>query len=185
MKRSPSQPLGTALLFAAVAQASAQTSSSAPNIVQQTQAPPSTRAGFIKMDDISYGQESINVRPGETVRFVLKNKGALMHVFNTGKAIALLIHQREMAALFKDGTLTPTGKAKSIVWHERSGLEDSDPPGIPEVVEEIHDDPNAILVEPSTTKEFVWTFHDTANLNFSCTLPRQDQARMVGKFAMR
>ncbi|SFQ03646.1 cupredoxin domain-containing protein [Pseudomonas borbori] len=185
MKRSRPQLLVTALLFAAVAQASAQTSSSAPSIGQQAQATPATRTVFIKMDDISYGQKSIDVKPGETVRLVLKNEGALMHEFNIGKAVSQLEHQREMAALFKDGTLTPTGKATSIVWRERSGLGDSNPPGIPEVVQAIHDDPNAILVEPGTTKEFVWTFHDTANLNFACTLPGHYQAGMVGEFVMR
>ena len=87
MKRSRPQLLVTALLFAAVAQASAQTSSSAPSIGQQAQATPATRTVFIKMDDISYGQKSIDVKPGETVRFVLKNEGALMHEFNIGKAV--------------------------------------------------------------------------------------------------
>jgi len=184
MKNLRPQLLITALLIAAATQATAQ-NSSAPSIGQQTQATPATRTVFIKMDDISYGQKSIDVKPGETVRFILKNEGALMHEFNIGKAVSQLEHQREMAALFKDGTLTPTGKATSIVWRERSGLGDSNPPGIPEVVQAIHDDPNAILVEPGTTKEFVWTFHDMANLNFACTLPGHYQAGMVGEFVMR
>jgi len=185
MKRSRPQLLITALLFAAATQASAQTLGLESSFGQPAKATPATRTVFVKMDDISYGQKSIDVTPGETVRFVLKNEGALMHEFNIGKAVSQLEHQRKMAALVKDGTLTPTGKAKSIVWHERSGLGDSNPPGIPEVVEAIHDDPNAILVEPGATKEFVWTFHDTANLNFACTLPGHYQAGMVGEFVMR
>lgn len=182
MKRSRPQLLVAALLFAAVAQASAQTSS----IGQQAQATPATRTVFIKMDDISYGQKSIDVKSGETVRFVLKNEGALMHEFNIGNAVSQLTHQRKMANLFKDGTLTPTGKAKSVVWRERSvGHGDYELAGYPEVTEVKHDDPNAILVEPGTTKEFVWTFADAANLNFACTLPGHYQAGMVGEFVMR
>ena len=185
MKRSRPQLLITALLFAAATQASAQTLGLESNIGQPAKATPASRTVFVKMDDISYGQKSIDVKPGETVRFVLKNEGALMHEFNIGKAVSQLDHQRKMAALVKDGTLTPTGKAKSIVWHERSGLGDSNPPGMPEVVQAIHDDPNAILVEPGTTKDVVWTFSDSANLNFACTLPGHYQAGMVGEFVMR
>lgn len=186
MKRSHPQLLITALLFAAATQASAQTLGLESSFGQPAKATPTTRTVFVKMDDISYGQKSIDVKPGETVRFVLKNEGALMHEFNIGKAVSQLEHQRKMAALVKDGTLTPTGKAKSIVWRERSaGPGDYELAGYPEVVDAIHNDPNAILVEPGATKEFVWTFHDTANLNFACTLPGHYQAGMVGEFVIR
>lgn len=37
------------------------------------------------MDDINYSQKTIDAKPGETVRFVLKNEGTLMHEFNIGK----------------------------------------------------------------------------------------------------
>ncbi|TBN47125.1 plastocyanin/azurin family copper-binding protein [Pseudomonas sp. BGI-2] len=186
MKRSRLQLLIAGLLFVAATQVFAQTPGSETSIGRQAQATPATRTVFVKMDDISYGQKSIDVKPGETVRFVLKNDGALMHEFNIGKSASQLEHQREMAALFKDGTLTPTGKAKSIVWREHfTAPSDSDPPGYPEVIEAKHDDPNAILVEPGTTKEFVWTFADVSNLNFACTLPGHYQAGMVGEFVMR
>src|SRR3546814_16330421 len=95
-----------------------------------------------------------------------------MHEFNIGKAESQLKHLREMAALFKDGTLTPTGKAKSIVWREHfTAPSDSDPPADQEVIEAKTDDLTATLVVPGTTKEFVRPFTDASHLNFACPLP--------------
>lgn len=186
MKRPHPQLLVAALLFGAVTQVLAETPGGESGIGRQAQATPATRIVFVKMDDINFGLDSIDVKPGETVRFVLKNEGSLMHEFNIGQAVSQLEHQREMATLFKDGTLTPTGKARSVVWRERpSGAGDAEYPGIPEIIEAKHDDPNAILVEPGTTKEFVWTFAEATNLNFACTLPGHYQAGMVGDFVMR
>jgi uncharacterized cupredoxin-like copper-binding protein len=75
--------------------------------------------------------------------------------------------------------------AESIVWHERYGTGDSNPPGYPEVIKAKHEDANAILVEPGTTTEFVWTFPQAGALSFACTLPGHYQAGMVGDFALR
>ncbi|WAG78969.1 plastocyanin [Metapseudomonas furukawaii] len=175
-----------ALFFGTATQGFAVAAGTESNAPRQAQASPSTRTVFIKLDDINFSQKSIDVRPGETVRFVLKNEGALMHEFNIGRVSLQHEHQREMAALMQDGTLTPTGKAKSIVWRERNtGPGDSTPPSYPEVIEATHDDPNAVLVEPGTTKEFVWTFADATNLTFACTLPGHTQAGMIGDFVMR
>ncbi|WP_068827121.1 cupredoxin domain-containing protein [Pseudomonas sp. BMS12] len=183
MKRLPLKLLISTLFISTAIPAIAEPSGS--DFGQQAKATPATRTILVKMDDINYSQKTINVKPGETVRFVLKNEGALMHEFNIGQAASQLAHQRKMAALFKDGTLTPTGMAESIVWHERYGTGDSNPPGYPEVIKAKHEDANAILVEPGTTKEFVWTFPQAGALNFACTLPGHYQAGMVGDFALR
>ncbi|WPP46087.1 plastocyanin/azurin family copper-binding protein [Pseudomonas sp. AN-1] len=187
MNSSGLKLLAFALLIGTASQVFAAVSSgSANDIGQQAKPTPTTRTVFVKMEDIGYSQQVIEVKPGETVRFVLKNEGALMHEFNIGRSATQLEHQREMADLFKDGTLTPTGMAKSIAWRERwSGSGDSSPPGYPEVIEAKHDDPNAILVEPGATKEFVWTFAEGDSLKFACTLPGHYQAGMVGEFVMR
>ncbi|WP_137973133.1 plastocyanin/azurin family copper-binding protein [Pseudomonas sp. F(2018)] len=182
MKRITPNLLISALFISTAFPALAETSDDVGQLAQST---PTTRTIFVKMDDISYSQKTIDVQPGETVRFVLKNEGALMHEFNIGQAATQLEHQRKMAALFKDGTLTPTGMTESIVWHERYGTGEANPPGYPEVIKAKHDDPNAILVEPGTTKEFVWTFPKAGSLSFACTLPGHYQAGMVGEFALR
>ena len=47
-----------------------------------------TRTVDVEMGDIFFKTKSIDVKPGETVRFVLHNKGALLHEFNIGQAAA-------------------------------------------------------------------------------------------------
>ncbi|MDF5919012.1 hypothetical protein P4133_02260 [Pseudomonas aeruginosa] len=125
MKRLPLKLLISTLFISTTFPAFAEVGGSSNGIGQQAQATPATRTILVKMDDINYSQKTIDVKPGETVRFVLKNEGALMHEFNIGQAASQLEHQRKMASLFKDGTLTPTGMAERIVWHERYGMGDS------------------------------------------------------------
>ena len=186
MKRIPLKLLISALFIGTTFPVFADSGGSSNGIGQQAQATPATRTIFVKMDDINYSQKTIDVKPGETVRFVLKNEGTLMHEFNIGQAASQLEHQRKMATLFKDGTLTPTGKAKSVIWRERSaGPGDYELAGYPEVIEAKHDGPDGVLIEPGTTKEFVWTFPKAGSLSFACTLPGHYQAGMVGEFALR
>eukprot|EP01038_Epipyxis_sp_PR26KG_P002571 gene2571-3634_t len=71
-----------------------------------------TRTVDVEMGDIFFMPKNIDVKPGETIRFVLRNKGALLHEFNIGQAAAHAAHQKEMASMFQNGTLTPTGSGK-------------------------------------------------------------------------
>jgi len=43
-----------------------------------------TRSITVEMYDNYYEPEEISVKPGETVRFVVENKGNLVHEFNVG-----------------------------------------------------------------------------------------------------
>ena len=61
-----------------------------------------TRTVDVEMGDIFFKTKSVDVKPGETVRFVLHNKGALLHEFNIGQAAAHAAHQKEMASMFQN-----------------------------------------------------------------------------------
>ncbi|CAD5378800.1 exported hypothetical protein [Pseudomonas sp. OF001] len=79
MNSSGLKLLAFALLIGTASQVFAAVSSgSANDIGQQAKPTPTTRTVFVKMEDIGYSQQVIEVKPGETVRFVLKNEGALM-----------------------------------------------------------------------------------------------------------
>lgn len=43
-----------------------------------------------------------------------------------------------------------------------------------------HDDPNSVLVEPGHTAELVWTFPQSAKLEFACKVPGHYESGMVG-----
>ena len=127
-----------------------------------------TRTVEVTLQDISFSPKSLDVKAGETVRFVLVNKGQLLHEFNLGDAAMHAEHQKEMLQMQASGMLTATGMGK--MDHAAMGHGTMK-----------HDDPNSVLVEPGKTAELTWTFTKATGLEFACNLPGHYQAGMVGK----
>jgi uncharacterized cupredoxin-like copper-binding protein len=131
----------------------------------------------VRMGDIFFEPKGIEVKAGETVRFVLKNDGALLHEFNLGKAAAHAAHQKEMAAMIQNGALAPTGAHDmSDMGHDMEGMRMS---GM------VHDDPNSVLIEPGAREELIWTFAQATDFEFACNVPGHYQSGMVGKVRVR
>ncbi|WP_433739600.1 copper-resistant cuproprotein CopI [Pseudomonas putida] len=141
---------------------------------QPAPAAKANRSVEVVMGDMSFTPKAIDIKAGETVRFVLVNKGQLLHEFNIGDAAMHAKHQQEMLQMQQSGMLTPTGmKAMdhSAMGHDmKSGMK--------------HDDPNSVLVEPGKTAELTWTFSKATNLEFACNIPGHYQAGMVGKLTV-
>jgi len=131
----------------------------------------------VRMGDIFFEPKAMEIKAGETVRFVLLNEGALLHEFNLGKAASHAAHQKEMAAMFQNGTLSPTAAHDmSKMDHAMGGMK---------MVGMEHDDPNSVLVEPGAREELIWTFSDATDLEFACNVPGHYQSGMVGKVTVR
>ncbi len=143
---------------------------------QPADAAQATRTVEVTLGDIYFEPKSLDVKKGETVRFVLVNKGRLMHEFNLGDAAMHAAHQQEMLKMTASGMLTPTG-----MKHDMAGMDHgmSHAEGAMK-----HDDPNSVLVEPGKTAELTWTFTDATGLEFACNIPGHYQAGMVGKVAI-
>lgn len=133
-----------------------------------------TRSVEVVMGDMSFTPKAIEIKAGETVRFVLVNKGQLLHEFNLGDAAMHAKHQQEMLKMQQSGMLTPTG----IADMDHSAMAGMDH-GMMK-----HDDPNSVLVEPGKTAELTWTFTKATNLEFACNIPGHYQAGMVGKLTV-
>ncbi|VVP23481.1 plastocyanin/azurin family copper-binding protein [Pseudomonas fluorescens] len=137
-----------------------------------------TRTIEVRMGEIFFVPQNISVKPGETVRFVLRNEGLLLHEFNIGKAAAHAAHQKEMATMFQNGTLTPSGHGQAMADMEHGS-------GGMKMVGMEHNDPNSVLIEPGTTKELIWTFSKSTSLEFACNVPGHYQSGMVGQFEVK
>lgn len=135
-----------------------------------------TRTVEVTLGDIYFEPTSLDVKKGETVRFVLVNKGRLLHEFNLGDAAMHAAHQQEMLKMTASGMLTPTGMKHDMAGMNH-GMEHAE--GAMK-----HDDPNSVLVEPGKTAELTWTFTDATGLEFACNIPGHYQAGMVGKVAI-
>jgi uncharacterized cupredoxin-like copper-binding protein len=129
----------------------------------------------VVMKDNSYDMPEISVRAGETVRFVVKNEGELLHEFNIGTPGSHAGHQKEMMAMMEMGMLTPTGIDQEKMKMDHSAMS-------PEMKNMKHDDPNSVLVEPGKTAEMIWKFARPMKLEFACNVPGHYQAGMVGEF---
>ncbi|KAF1030396.1 MAG: Plastocyanin [Pseudomonas sp.] len=135
---------------------------------QPAPAAKATRTVEVVLQDISFSPKSLDVKAGETVHFVLINKGQLLHEFNLGHAAMHAAHQQEMLKMQASGMLTPTGMNMGNMDHgDMGGMK--------------HDDPNSVLVPPGKTAELTWTFAKTDSLEFACNIPGHYQAGMVGK----
>ncbi|HEF4758124.1 TPA: cupredoxin family protein [Pseudomonas putida] len=146
---------------------------------QPAPAAKATRSIEVVMGDMSFTPKAIDIKAGETVRFVLVNKGQLLHEFNLGDAAMHAKHQQEMLRMQQNGMLTPTGmKAMDHSTMDHGAMGHDMKGGMK------HDDPNSVLVEPGKTAELTWTFSKATNLEFACNIPGHYQAGMVGKLTV-
>lgn len=123
----------------------------------------------VTMYDNYYEPETISVKAGETVRFVVRNDGSLVHEFSIATAEMHKAHQPEMMMMVEHGVL----EADRINMDAAKAMQESMGHGM-------HDEPNSVLLEPGETGELVWTFPQDADLEFACNVPGHYEAGMTG-----
>jgi len=128
-----------------------------------------SRTITVEMYDNYYEPEEINVEPGETVRFVVKNEGSLVHEFNIGTPSMHEGHQKEMMMMVEHGVIQG-GKLNKHMMNMDMGNGKTMK----------HDDPNSVLLEPGQSKEVVWKFTEKGDIEFACNVPGHYQAGMYG-----
>jgi len=124
----------------------------------------------VTMYDNYYEPEEISVKEGETVRFVITNKGEFVHEFNIATAEMHAAHAPEMQMMVDHGVLEPD----RINWEAANAMQESMGHGM-------HDEPNSALLEPGETTELIWKFPDHAELEFACNIPGHYDSGMMGE----
>ena len=132
-----------------------------------------TRTVTISMTDNRYSPENIEVKKGETIRFVVKNKGEFVHEFNIGTAKMHKAHRKEMMMMVEHGVLEP-----DKINHARMKMD----MGGGKTME--HNDPNSSLLEPTKSSEIIWNFNTNAKLEFACNIPGHYESGMVGRISI-
>jgi uncharacterized cupredoxin-like copper-binding protein len=133
-----------------------------------------SRTVTIDMTDNRYSIEEITVKAGETIRFVISNKGRLVHEFNIGTPDMHKGHQKEMMMMVDHGVLEA-----DRINHARMKMD----MGGGRTME--HNDPNSILLEPGKSKAIVWTFSNAGTFEFACNVPGHYDAGMVGEVEVK
>ncbi|WP_375170628.1 cupredoxin domain-containing protein [Marinobacter sp.] len=129
-----------------------------------------SRTITVELYDNYYEPESIEVRAGETVRFVVENKGNLVHEFNIGTPSMHEAHQEEMMMMVEHGVIQG-GKLNHHMMEMDMGNGHTMK----------HDDPNSVLLEPGKSQEIIWKFSNEGNIEFACNVPGHYQAGMYGE----
>lgn len=127
----------------------------------------------VVMQDNYYEPESIEVKPGETIRFRIRNAGDFVHEFNIGTAEMHEGHQGEMQMMVDHGVLMPDHIDHAAAKAMQASMGHGE-----------HNDPNSALIEPGKTAEITWTFpeHMEATIEFACNVPGHYGSGMVGEF---
>lgn len=101
--------------------------------------------------DIAFDHAKIEVKAGETVRFVVVNRGEVVHELTVGDAAAQQSHRALMAGL-SDEDLTSGGHAHA----------------------------NAVVVAPGRRAELVWRFAGRGRFEFACNVLGHAEQGMAG-----
>lgn len=133
-----------------------------------------SRTVEITMFDNYYEPEDLDIAHGETVRFVIKNAGDLVHEFNIADAASHAKHAPMMQMMVDHGVL----EADRINHDAAKQMQASMGHGM-------HDEPNSVLLEPGQSDEIVWTFPDGGEIEIACNVPGHYAAGMVIEAAFK
>ena len=129
-----------------------------------------TKTVKVNMYDNYYEPKTINVKKGETVRFIVENKGVLVHEFNIATMKMHKKHGPEMLEMMKNGILLPNKidkekmKQMAKINHKMA-----------------HSHSNSVLLEPKQKAELIWKFTSNAELFGGCNVPGHLEAGMISK----
>ena len=128
----------------------------------------------IEMYDNYYYPTQIEVKKGETIKFIVKNLGELVHEYNIGTKEMHIKHQPEMAKLVEHEILLADKidheKMKKMAKKDHSLG---------------HSHSNSVLLEPNETGEIIWKFSKDISLEMACNMPGHYETGMVGKINIK
>tara|TARA_B100000524_G_scaffold295747_1_gene170298 strand:- start:41 stop:538 length:498 start_codon:yes stop_codon:yes gene_type:complete len=122
----------------------------------------------IKMYDNYYEPKEINIKKGETIKFIVYNYGELVHEFNIATKDMHIKHQPEMMKMVEHQILLADRidkkKMKEMAKKDHSMG---------------HTHSNSVLLEPNQSAELIWKFSTDINLEAACNVPGHYQSGMV------
>lgn len=120
----------------------------------------------VVMTDFAYSLKTITVKAGETIRFIISNKGTVLHEFNINTEAEHAEHRPMMTMMMEHGMITPE-KVISLTMT------------MPDGSKMTHTEPNSVLVEPGKSAEISWKFTTAGELQIGCNIPGHTEGGMV------
>ena len=122
----------------------------------------------VLMYDNYYQPNNFKIKKNETIKFVVENKGKLVHEFNIATKEMHLKHQPEMMRMVENEILLADRidkkKMKELSKKDHSMS---------------HSHSNSVLLEPNEIGEIIWKFNTDSNLEAACNVPGHYEAGMI------
>lgn len=118
-----------------------------------------TRVIEVVATDNAFSLKSLQVKDGETVRFVVRNDGFDRHEMLIGTKAEHAEHLKMMRAMMEEQK-----KKGGHAGHSGPMMQHG----------------SGVMVAPGKTESFVWTFQRTADLEFACDIPGHYEDGMRG-----
>ena len=124
----------------------------------------------VSMYDNYYQPNSFKIKKNETIKFVVENKGQLVHEFNIATKEMHLKHQPEMMMM---------------VEHEILLADKIDKKKMKEMLKKnptmAHSHSNSVLLSPGEKAELIWKFSNTVDIEAACNVPGHYDVGMIAK----
>ena len=124
----------------------------------------------VLMYDNYYQPNNFKVKKNETIKFIVQNKGELVHEFNIATKEMHLKHQPEMMMMVENEILL-IDKVDKKKMKEMSKKN----PAM------AHSHSNSVLLSPGESAELIWKFSNSVDVEAACNVPGHYDAGMVAK----
>ena len=124
----------------------------------------------VLMYDNYYQPNIFKVKKNETIKFVVENKGELVHEFNIATKKMHLKHQPEMMMMFENEILL----ADKIDKKKMKEMAKKDP-------SMAHSHSNSVLLSPGESANLIWKFSNSVEIEAACNVPGHYDVGMIAK----
>ena len=124
----------------------------------------------VSMYDNYYQPNKFKVKKNETIKFVVENKGQLVHEFNIASKKMHLKHQPEMMMMVENEILL----VDKIDKEKMKEMSKKNPTMA-------HSHSNSVLLSPGESAELIWKFSNSLDLEAACNVPGHYEAGMIAK----
>ena len=124
----------------------------------------------VLMYDNYYQPDNFKIKKNETIKFIVENKGQLVHEFNIATKEMHLKHQPEMMMMMENEILLvdKIDKKKMMEMSKKN-------PAM------AHSHSNSVLLSPGEKAELIWKFTNTVDIEAACNVPGHYDVGMIAK----
>ncbi len=124
----------------------------------------------VLMYDNYYQPNKFKIKKNETIKFIVENKGQLVHEFNIATKEMHLKHQPEMMMMVEKEILL----ADKIDKNKMQEMSKKNPAMA-------HSHSNSVLLSPGEKAELIWKFSNTEEIEAACNVPGHYDVGMIAK----